>query len=405
MGFRPRGRFNVSGHGAKRGFGGGGGNRGRGYGGRRPRPNLDIADFIARAQQSIDSGVSEEKVGRFENFELHSQLLGNIRSLGYEQPTPIQDKTIPVIMEGKDLVGLANTGTGKTASFLIPLINRLAHDPKHKALIMAPTRELAMQIEAALRSLKPGFKIWSVLCIGGTSMYRQLQELRRPYEVVIGTPGRLKDLAGQGALDLSGCRTVVLDEVDRMMDMGFLPDMRELLGMLPDQKQSLFFSATLSGKIHSLATTFMKDPVTVSVKTQEVTGLVEQSVMRVRESDKLDRLLELLMSKEYEKVLVFGRTKRGVKELMFKLRDRGVRAESIHGNKSQNYRKQALQAFRSNMVNVLVATDVAARGLDVADITHVINYDMPETYDDYVHRIGRTGRAGRKGIAVTFVAG
>lgn len=385
-------------------FGGGrrfGGSNGRG----RPKPNLNIMDFIERARQASESAPQpDEIVHGFGDFGLDTQLLTNIERLGFSTPTPIQDQAIPLIMSGKDVLGLANTGTGKTASFLIPLIQKITTQPNKKVLVIAPTRELAIQIDASLRSLKPGFRIWSVLCIGGMSSYRQMQDLRRPHEFVIGTPGRLKDLMNQGVLDLSNVSTVVLDEVDRMMDMGFLPDMRKLLGAIPQERQSLFFSATLSAKLHELASTFMREPVTVSVKTTEITAQVDQSVVKVAEGDKLSRLFELLAKDEFEKVLVFGRTKRGVHRLMFKLRDQGIRAESIHGNKSQGYRQQALDAFRRNRVNVLVATDVAARGLDIADITHVINYDIPETYDDYVHRIGRTGRAGSRGSAVTFVS-
>lgn len=386
-----------------RSFGRGG--FGRRFGGRgRSLPKLNIADFIARTQKGMQENIQPEIVHSFNDFGLNQQLLKNIEALGFTNPTPIQDKTIPVIMSGRDLIGLANTGTGKTASFLIPLIDKLANNPGQKVLVVAPTRELAIQIDQSLRSLRTGIRIWSVLCIGGTSTFRQIQDLRRNFDFIIGTPGRIKDMIDRKLVNPSEFQTVVLDEVDRMLDMGFLPAMREMLSQLPTQRQSLFFSATLPPKLHQLASTFLTNPETVSVKTGEVTGQVEQSVIRVRESEKTDRLFELLAQEDFEKVLIFGRTKRGVHKLMFMLRDQGIRAESIHGNKSQNYRKQALQAFRSNKVNVLVATDVAARGLDIADITHVINYDVPETYDDYVHRIGRTGRANNRGVAVTFVS-
>lgn len=376
---------------------------GRRFSGRPSRPKLNIADFIVRSQEQV-SFEPETIKHSFADFGLSAQLLNNLERAGFSEPTPIQDKAMPDIIAGRDLIGLANTGTGKTASFLLPLIDKIAQDPTQKVLVIAPTRELAIQIDSALRSLKPGFKIWSVLAIGGTSTFRQMQDLRKPHEFVIGTPGRLKDMAERGLLRLEKFQTVVLDEVDRMLDMGFVPAIRELLSQLPDKRQSLFFSATMPVKIHELARTFMTNPVTVSVKTVEVTSQVEQKVVQVRPTEKVSRLVELLSGEDFSKVLVFGRTKRGVHKLMFQLRDNGFRVESIHGDKAQNYRKRALEDFRSNRVNILVATDVAARGLDIADITHVINYDMPETYEDYVHRIGRTGRAGKVGVAVTFVS-
>lgn len=340
----------------------------------------------------------------FADFVLEPELKTRIAEKGYVVPTPIQDRAIPHVLKGGDVVGIANTGTGKTAAFLIPIINKLILDRRSSALVMVPTRELALQINEEFRSLVPGLRLFSATFVGGTSTYRDVQKLRQHNHLIIGTPGRLKDMAERGALQLEDFSTVVLDEADRMLDMGFIHDMRVLLARVPESAQGLFFSATLSRSIEALVSDFLTDPVTISVKTQETSSSVEQDVIRVPPGAlKIDILTDLLKNPEFDKVLVFGETKHGVEKLAKELMRRGINAESIHGNKTHGKRQNALRMFKDAHAQVLVATDVAARGLDIAGVSHVINYDIPHTYEDYVHRIGRTGRAGKRGKALTFV--
>ena len=302
------------------------------------------------------------------------------------------------------MLGIANTGTGKTGAFLIPLLNKVRHNPRERALIIVPTRELAIQIDTELRDFARGMGIFSVCAVGGAPLGRQMAELRRPYSFLIGTPGRLKDLLERRTYRLDAFGSVVLDEADRMLDMGFLNDMRFVMRGLPAKRQTLFFSATLSSEIEKLIGEFLREPVRVSVKTGDTAEHVEQDVVKVRAgAHKLDVLHALLVREEFSKVLIFGRTKHGVEKLSKILREKGVAAESIHGNKNHSQRQRALGSFKENRVRVLCATDVAARGLDIANVTHVINYDLPATYDDYVHRIGRTGRSGKRGTALTFI--
>lgn len=382
------------------------GGQGRGFQNSRRQPrknNLDISLFINAAQPA--PVVAEHVVEKsFSDFPLHENLQRNIAGRGYEKPTPIQDQAIQYIIDGQDLLGIANTGTGKTGAFLIPIINKTLRDFSQKTLVMVPTRELALQINRELRSLTEGLNIYSVLCIGGTSMFQQQRDLQRRHNFIIGTPGRLKDLVNRNQIRLSEFSTVVLDEVDQMLDMGFIHDMREILKQLPRERQSLFFSATMTKTIEQLIREFSHNLQSVSVKTHETAATIDQDVVRYDHPEKkIEVLHELLNSEGFEKVLIFGRTKRGVHKLSEMLSKRGFSAESIHGNKSQPQRQRALKRFHYNEVRILVATDVAARGLDIVDVTHVINYDLPETYEDYVHRIGRTGRANKKGKALTFV--
>lgn len=380
--------------------------RGRNRFNNRSKP-LNIQAFIKKSQQQISQAVDqvEHKVERdFNAFKLNQQLQHNLKSLGFSQPTPIQDQTIEAVLQGRNVLGIANTGTGKTGAFLIPLVSRLTENTDKKVLIVAPTRELAIQINKTFMELTRNMRLYSVQCIGGTNINNQIRNLKRPHNAVIGTPGRIIDLERRNKLDLSQFEVVVLDEVDRMLDMGFINDIKKLLSRTPANRQSLYFSATLSDRIQNLINKFSDQLHKVSVKTQETADLVIQKTLTYKDQNhKLDLLHDLLISDEVNKTLVFGKTKRGVKKLMFQLRDRGFRTDSIHGNKSQSQRQQALNAFRKNHVSVLVATDVAARGLDIDDISHVINFELPDTYDDYVHRIGRTGRAGKKGVALTFV--
>jgi ATP-dependent RNA helicase RhlE len=343
-------------------------------------------------------------VHRFSDFDIDGQIKTNISARGYEMPTPIQDQAIPYILNGRDVVGIANTGTGKTGAFLIPLIDKIMHDRTQKALIVAPTRELALQIQEELTGFSGSIGISSLLCIGGTNLERQITELRRNPSVIIGTPGRLKDLINRHVLDLTTCKNVILDEVDRMVDIGFIQDIRFIISRLSSDRQSLFFSATVSTEINGIIQSFLKNPVTVSVKVNETAQGVEQDVIRVKtREEKLAKLRQLLGQEEFTKVLIFGRTKWNVERLAKTLQQNGFPADSIHGNKSQSQRLRALSRFKQNQLRILVATDIAARGLDIENVSHVINFDEPSSYTDYIHRIGRTGRANKLGKALTFV--
>ncbi|OHA58123.1 MAG: hypothetical protein A2571_03600 [Candidatus Vogelbacteria bacterium RIFOXYD1_FULL_44_32] len=367
------------------------------------KSTIDISRLINKVAitEEVEVYVAEHT---FADFLVDERLKKNIIDKGYLTPTPIQDKIIPHILQGQDVVGIANTGTGKTAAFVVPLLHKVLKNPKEKILIMAPTRELAIQIETELKSFATRLGIHSVVCVGGAPIGRQIADLRHPNHFVIGTPGRLKDLIERRVLNLSSFATVVLDEADRMLDMGFINDMRYIIGLMQKERHTLFFSATLSHEIEKLIQDFLKDPVRISVKTQDTSKDVYQDVVRIKPGEnKVDVLHNLLKQADFCRVLVFGKTKHGVERLAKTLAERGLKADSIHGNKTHNNRQRALLAFKTNQVQVLVATDVAARGLDISDISHVINFDLPTTYDDYVHRIGRTGRAGKKGKALSFV--
>lgn len=338
----------------------------------------------------------------FSDFPVHARLYANITRKGYVTPTPIQDRAIAHVLRGEDVVGIANTGTGKTAAFLIPLIDKVMRSSREKALIVVPTRELAIQIRDEFRGFTDRLGLYAVLAVGGTSMGPQMRDLERRYQFIIGTPGRIRDLVERRRIDLSQFHTVVLDEADRMLDMGFIDDMRYFMSLMPRERQTLFFSATLSPGIERLIGEFLHHPVRISVKTQDASKNVDQDVEYVRGRDKVDLLSKFLLQEGFDKVLVFGRTKHGVEKLARNLVQRGFRAESIHGNKTLRQRMRALDAFKKGAASILVATDVAARGLDIPNVSHVINFDMPGTYEDYIHRIGRTGRAGKTGKAITF---
>jgi len=339
----------------------------------------------------------------FTDFKIEERLKENIVTKGYKTPTPIQDRAIPQVLLGRDVVGIANTGTGKTAAFLIPLINKVMKNPRESILIMVPTRELAIQIDEELKGFTRGLKIFSVVCVGGASMSYQIKNLRYQNNFIIGTPGRLKDLVEQKYLQLAEFKTVVLDEADRMLDMGFINDMRFMMSKMSKDRHTLFFSATMSREIEMLIKDFLKEPVSISVKTGDTAKNVDQDIVKLSGKNKIDVLHGLLNGREFTKVLVFGRTKHGVEKLSQVLAQRGLKAESIHGNKNLSKRQRALTMFKDGHTQVLVATDVAARGLDISDVSHVINFDLPSTYEDYIHRIGRTGRGSKKGKALTFV--
>ncbi len=363
----------------------------------------EISRYVKKAVAGV---VKEEYIpkNKFSEFNIHPKLKENVLNRNFITPTPIQDQAIPVILEGADLLGLANTGTGKTGAFLIPLIEKVLKNKSEKVLIMVPTRELALQIAEELSAFSRNLNIYSATCVGGASMGRQIFALKRNPNFVIATPGRLKDLINRRCLNLSGFANVVLDEVDRMLDMGFVNDIKHLISLLPAKRQSLFFSATVSRDADNLIKGFLNAPVRISVKSGDTPENVEQDVVRIKDkSKKIDSLHDLLIKDEFKKVLIFGKTKRGVESLSRILQERGFKAGAIHGDKSQAIREKVLKLFKTNQLQTLVATDVAARGLDIADITHVINYDLPATYDDYVHRIGRTGRANKIGKALTFV--
>ena len=361
----------------------------------------DVSKFINKAAP-VET-VTYVPTHSFQDFALDERLKENIINHGYQEPSPIQDQAIPHVLEGRDVVGIANTGTGKTAAFVIPLLNKIIGKPNEKVLIVAPTRELAIQINQELVKFSSGLKIFSVCVVGGMPIFRQINDLRRNHNFVIGTPGRIKDLIERKNLKMSDFRTIVLDEADRMLDMGFVADMRFLMSAMPKERQILFFSATVSGEINKIIKEFLHEPVSVSVKTRDTASAVDQDVVHLKGSTKLDVLHDLLSTPDFNKVLIFGRTKHGVERLSRDLTKRGIRAESIHGNKNHSQRQRALRSFKEQLVNVLVATDVAARGLDIPDVSHVINYDLPSTYEDYIHRIGRTGRGGKTGKALTFI--
>jgi ATP-dependent RNA helicase RhlE len=366
---------------------------------------INVNRFINKSQTNLAIPVEVFKPRfSFSDLKISEDLKRAISSRGYETPMPIQDATIPVILEGHDVIGLANTGTGKTAAFLIPIINKILLNPQEKALIVVPTRELAIQIQEEFCALAERLRIYSVVVVGGANIGRQIRELRARHNVVIGTPGRLKDLIERRVLNLSGFGNVVLDEADRMLDMGFVNDVRTLLSLVAKKRQILLFSATFGREIENLVKSFLVNPKTISVTTKETSKQIDQDIVRVaKDKDKVEVLHDLLIQVQFEKVLVFTRTKHGADRLSKNLHVRGFKSESIHGDKPHAKRQKALQMFKKSIVNILVATDVAARGLDIPNVSHVINFDLPATYEDYVHRIGRTGRAQKTGIALTFV--
>lgn len=377
----------------------------RGRSQRQARPvGIDPNRFINKNPIAAVQ-VDYEPQHRFEDFQLPSLVQQAIVKRGYNKLTPIQDAAIPHVLEGRDVIGLANTGTGKTAAFLLPIIKHLETAPSGTGvLIMAPTRELAAQIQDEFRAFTPGSRLRSVLCVGGMNIQRQIQGLRQHPQVVVGTPGRLKDLLKQRVLHLENSHYLVLDEVDRMLDMGFIDDIRTLVGQLPRERQSLFFSATMTPVIERLLPEFLKNPVTVSVASAKTSQHIDQDVVRAfSKEQKFSALVEILRQPESDKVLIFCRTKYGAQRLSQQLTHEGLHAEAIHGDRSQSQRQRALDSFKQNRVKILVATDVAARGLDIPLVSHVINFDQPATYEDYIHRIGRTGRAGETGHALTFV--
>lgn len=343
---------------------------------------------------------------KFQNFELHPLVAAGVMAAGYSIPTPIQLQAIPSVMQGRDVMGLAQTGTGKTAAFALPILHRLMQGGgrRHvRALVIAPTRELAEQIHEAISGLGLKTGLRSVTVYGGVGMNPQIEKLRRGVEIVVACPGRLLDHINQKTIDLSRIEVLVLDEADHMFDMGFLPDIRKILKQLPHKRQTLLFSATMPEEIRTLAKDVLTDPVTVQVNHIAPADTVSHALYPVEQHLKTSLLLELLHHSDTESVLIFTRTKHRAKRLGLQLEKAGYRAASIQGNLSQNKRQDAMNGFRNGSYQILVATDIAARGIDVSSISHVINYDIPNTVDAYTHRIGRTGRAAKTGDAFTFI--
>lgn len=400
---RPSFGGRGGGYGGNRG-GFGGQSRGGARGGKRgPKADyIDESRFINKAPEVTEEAAYVAK-HTFNDFNIHDNLAKNLARKGFVNPSPIQDQAIPVALVGKDVIGIAATGTGKTAAFLIPIINKFVDDRMHQALVLAPTRELAQQIEEEFRAFTFGMRLFSVSTVGGLPINRQIKEIDMGVHIVIGTPGRVKDLIERGKLDISNFNTVVLDEADRMLDMGFIDDMRDILGRMPKEKQGMFFSATFSPDIKKLCGDFLRDPVTISLKTRDTSSSVDQDIVRVGREDKLDILSNILAKPEVTKAIIFRETKRHTDELARHLRARGLKVSALHGDMRVRERNRAVDSLKKGLIQAIIATDVAARGIDIADVSHVINYDTPSTYDTYIHRIGRTGRGTKKGTALTFV--
>jgi ATP-dependent RNA helicase RhlE len=340
----------------------------------------------------------------FDAFNLDSRIRAGIADAGYAIPTPIQQQAIPLLLEGRDVLGLAQTGTGKTAAFMLPILQRLTRGPlrRPRALIIAPTRELAEQIHETAAALGGRTKVRSAAIYGGVGKGPQLAAIQRGTEIIVACPGRLLDHIGEGAIDLSGIEVLVLDEADRMLDMGFLPDIRRILRCVPNRQQTMLFSATMPADIRALADDILRDPATVQVDVIAPAKTVSHALYPVPEALKAKLLHAMLERTRTARVLVFTRTKHRAKRLAQDLDKRGYRVAALQGNMSQNKRQAAMNGFRGGKYDILVATDIAARGIDVSEISHVVNYDMPDTVDAYTHRIGRTGRAAATGEAVTF---
>jgi superfamily II DNA/RNA helicase len=408
-GGRPSFGGRGSSFGGRSGGGFGGGSRGgRSGGGRRlpPQPSYKQYMFTPKDESGELKFAPYEVTKKFHDFALDDFVIKNIDKKGYEKPTEIQEKTLQAIMDGKDMLGLANTGSGKTAAFLIPIIHRMLSGVKSRLLVMTPTRELADQIQTEFKWIAAGTFLRSVVVVGGANARNQIMDIKRGVHCIVATPGRLKDLYDRGVIDFSDYGHVVLDEFDRMLDMGFINDIKEIMAMLPAEKQTVLFSATMSRDIERHVHSFLKEPVQVTIKSEPVGSRVAQEVVFYTTGvDKKQKLHDLLQKDKEGKYLIFTRTKREADRVSDDLSDLGAAVDALHGDKSQNLRQRITNNFRTNKIRILIATDVAARGLDIPDVTHVINFDEPATREDYVHRIGRTARAGKQGTAYTFVKG
>jgi ATP-dependent RNA helicase RhlE len=345
----------------------------------------------------------------FSDLKLIEPLKRALAESGYTTPTPIQAEAIPSLLEGRDLLGCAQTGTGKTAAFALPILNRLVENPKKappkhtRVLVLTPTRELAIQVHESFATYGKNLNLKYVVVFGGVGQSPQVKAMAGGVDVLVATPGRLLDLLEQGLIKLTGLEVFVLDEADRMLDMGFIHDIKKVLKLLPAKRHNLFFSATMPPVIEKLANSILSNPVRVEVTPVSSTAeLISQTVMLVDRENKRPLLKHILTDEKFKRVIVFSRTKHGANKIVDYLEKAGIIAEAIHGNKSQTARQKALENFRSGKIRVLIATDIAARGIDIDDITHVVNYDLPNESESYVHRIGRTARAGASGIAISF---
>ena len=371
---------------------------------RKGQAVIDPNNLIKKAVPATETASVDRR--KFSELPLEKQLKDRIERKGYVHMTEIQDKTIEALIEGDDVMGIASTGSGKTAAFLIPIINQqLTFDGSFQALILVPTRELALQVEEEFKSLTKGLGMFCTSLIGGTNIQKDMQRLRRTNHLIIGTPGRVIDLIKRRALNLRPFSTLILDEFDRMLDMGFADDVMHIISNMQNREQTILFSATENGKQKALIDQLLHEPKNIRVSSGNTSAEhIDQDIVRIQNGEnKFDVLLDMIRKEDFDKVLVFAETKRWVAKLTEKLKKAGISADEIHGDKSQGYRKKALNRFRSGNVQVLVATDVAARGIDVDDITHVINYELPQSMESYIHRIGRTGRAGKAGKAYTLV--
>ncbi len=380
---------------------------GRPSGNRRGKPGvekIDVSKFIKKAE-IIETAKPYVPQHNFKDFGFSKILEDSILRRGYSVPSPIQDGAIPASLQGQDVLGIANTGTGKTAAFLLPIIESLLGNRKQKALILAPTRELALQIEKEFRAfVTRDMKLFSVSLVGGAPLGPQRRELERGVHIAIGTPGRVQDMIRRNLLDLKLVNHIVLDEVDQMLDMGFVDDITTILRSVPQNTQKYFFSATLEPRINNLIEVYLQNPARIMLKQGDTAKYVEQNIVRVEKNqNKLQVLCDVLAQEHVSKTIIFAETKRDVQKLHEDLTSKGFKSGSLHGDKRHGERVRILESFKKNGITILVATDVAARGIDVPDVSHVINYEVPRSYETYVHRIGRTGRANKKGNALTFV--
>ncbi len=372
---------------------------------RRSRSKNNQIDHSMYIQKAKPVKIVEYEAKReFKDFPVHGHIKKVIREKGYSTPTPIQDQSIEPLLRGRDLIGIANTGTGKTAAFLIPLVDKLMNSNKNRVCILTPTRELAEQINRELKEFIMRTRLYSTLLVGGVPVKYNLRDLKRQHHFVVGTPGRVLDLIDRGALKIENFNHIVLDEMDQMLDMGFIDDIQDVLDAMPEDRHSLFFSATMSKEIERIANDMLVDPVHISVLRGKTSENVEQNIIKyISRNDKEQKLISLIKEAHVEKALLFENTKAGVDDLYDLLNRAGIRVGAIHGDKEMRDRRRSIKMFREDAIDVLVATNVAARGLDIPGVSHVINYNPPQNYDEYVHRIGRAGRGDNIGYALTFV--
>ncbi len=374
--------------------------------GRQSKPKnqskLNPKDLLNQAESREESNFEPSLT--YAASALHPKIKELLADKGYTHPTEIQEKSLDALLAGRDLLGIAKTGSGKTAAFLLPILQRQI-EGRHQALVLAPTRELALQIEEEYRSLNKGLKLYSSVFIGGTNMNSDLKKASRPSDLIVATPGRLLDLYQRRAISFKAVKTLVIDEFDRLLDMGFERDLNKILDALPLERQNLLFSATLDKGQERRIAEILNEPVRLQISSGELTNdHVQQELVYLQPGEvKIEVLKKMLAEPDFNKVIIFAETKRWVSKVNRKLRQAGIHSDEIHGDKSQNYRQKALKAFKTGKLQALIATDVAARGIDVEDVSHVINYQIPKTMDSYIHRVGRTGRAGKTGIAYTFV--